>query len=68
VNEEESTAHRSRVIAELRELIDAIDRRMRHVERVGEIQIAREAAALRSAAMARIEELEDASSPPRSSR
>jgi len=45
------------VIVALRELIDAIDRRVPQVERLGEIRIAREAAALRTQALARIEQL-----------
>ena len=41
----------------LRDLVDALDRRVPNAERVGEAQIAIEAAALRRAAMQRIEEL-----------
>ena len=41
----------------LHELIEALDRRVPHVERVGEIRIACEAAALRKKAVARIDEL-----------
>ena len=41
----------------LRELVDALDRRVPHVERAGETRIAVEAAALRKAALNRIEEL-----------
>lgn len=44
-------------IGMLRDLVDALDRRVPHVERVGEAQIACEAAALRMAALLRIEEL-----------
>jgi hypothetical protein len=47
---------RKRIVA-LRELIEAIDRRVAHVERLGEVRIAREAAALRLQALARIEQL-----------
>lgn len=54
----------SRVIAALGELIDALDSRVPHVERVGEIQIAREAAMLRSEAVKRINELRRAGSDP----
>jgi hypothetical protein len=50
------------MVAALRELIDALDRRVPHVERVGELRIAREAAALRKLALARIEELQRAAS------
>jgi hypothetical protein len=45
------------IIATLREFIDAIDRRVPHVERAGEARIARDAAALRQEAVNRIEEL-----------
>jgi hypothetical protein len=41
----------------LRELVDALDRRVAHVERLGEARIAREAAALRREAVNRIQEL-----------
>jgi hypothetical protein len=49
---------RTRTVRELRELIAALDRRVPHVERVGEIAIARAAAALKSEALKRIGELE----------
>jgi hypothetical protein len=49
---------RADVIRELLELIDAIDRRVPHVERAGEASIAREAAALKTKALKRIAELE----------
>ena len=41
----------------LREFVDALDRRVPHVERLGEVHIAREAAALRAEAAKRLEEL-----------
>jgi hypothetical protein len=47
---------RERVNA-LRELIEALDRRVPHVERLGEVGIARDAAALRQDAAKRLEEL-----------
>jgi hypothetical protein len=49
---------RARTIRELHELVMALDRRIPQVERVGEAAIARASAALKSAAMRRIEELE----------
>ena len=52
---------RDRVIA-LGELIASLDRLVRRVERVGEIPIALEAAALRGEAVTRIEELKSAAS------
>jgi hypothetical protein len=45
------------VVVALRELIEALDRRVPHVERLGEVRIARESAVLRKEAAARIEEL-----------
>ena len=45
-------------IRELRELIEALDRRVPQVERVGEVEIARAATGLRIEALRRIEELE----------
>lgn len=51
----------ARVLAALRELIGALDRRAPHAGRPGEIRIARDAQQLRREAVARIEELTDAS-------
>ncbi len=45
-------------IRHLRELIDALDRRVPRIERSGEIQIARDAAELREKALRRIASLE----------
>ena len=59
---ETDVVSRDRVIAALIELIDALDRRVPHVERAGEIAIAREAAALKKGALARIDELKRAGS------
>jgi hypothetical protein len=56
--EPEMAVARADVIRELLELIDAIDRRVPHVERAGEASIAREAAALKDKALKRIAELE----------
>jgi hypothetical protein len=57
-----SGSSREEVIGALAELIDALDRRVSPVERVGEGAIAREAAALRKAAVNRAEELRRAQS------
>ena len=43
----------------LHELIDALDRRVPHMERAGESSIASDAARLRAAAVKRLEELGD---------
>jgi hypothetical protein len=48
-------------VRELYELVAALERRVPHVERVGELSIARAAAALKTEALQRIEELERAS-------
>lgn len=42
----------------LRELIEALDRRVPQIERTGEVQIARDAASLREKALRRIAALE----------
>jgi len=39
---------RARALRNLRELIMALDRRVRHIERAGEVGIARDAATLRA--------------------
>ena len=44
---------------DLQELIDALDRRLPGVERAGELDIARDAEALRGKAVARLAELID---------
>ena len=49
---------RSDAIGELHELIAALDRRLPQVQRIGEIEIAREAATLKALALKRIEALE----------
>ena len=48
----------SSVVRELRDLIEALDRRVPQVQRAGEVSIARDAAALKARAVRRIEELE----------
>jgi hypothetical protein len=53
------------IIATLRELIAALDERVPRVERAGEAQIAKDSAALREAAVTRIEELTRAGSNSR---
>ena len=49
------------LINRLRELIDALDSRVPHLERDGEVKIAGEAAALRTQALQRLAELEGTS-------
>jgi hypothetical protein len=49
---------RRQLISRLRELIEALDSRVPHLEREGEVHIATDAAALKSKAIARIAQLE----------
>lgn len=51
-------ADRTPALRHLRELIAALDRRVPHIERIGETAIARDAATLREKALARIAQLE----------
>jgi hypothetical protein len=52
------TEDRMQTLQNLRELIAALDRRVPHIERDGEVAIARMAATLKERALARIAELE----------
>jgi hypothetical protein len=47
-----------RAIRHLRQFVEALDRRVPHIERVGEAQIADDAAALKEKALRRIAQLE----------
>jgi hypothetical protein len=51
-------ADRARALRHLRELIAALDRRVPHFERSGEMAIARDAATLRAKALERLAQLE----------
>ena len=53
-----SNASRAESLRHLRELVDALDRRVPQVERIGEDTIARDAAALKKKALKRIADLE----------
>ena len=57
-------ADKDLVVRALRELVDALDRRVAHVERLGEARIARDAAGLRKEALHRIRELTADGSDP----
>lgn len=57
-------ARNHKIVADLRELIEALDRRVPRLEREGERDIARDAAALKTEAMKRIAELEESSPAP----
>jgi hypothetical protein len=54
-----SEADRQRAIRHLRQLVDALNRRVPHVERVGEAAIARDAADLMQKALKRLKALEE---------
>jgi hypothetical protein len=60
VADKKKTAEGDRLRAQrhLRELIAALDRRVPHVERLGEVEIARAAAALKKKALQRLAKLE----------
>jgi len=59
-----SDADRPQMIADLHELVDALDRRVPHPDRAGEMAIARDSAGLKKAAEDRIAQLEDTPEPP----
>jgi hypothetical protein len=63
-DEHQRDASNRELLDALGELIDALDRRVPQVERLGEVRIAREAAALRKEAVTRIEQLRAAESDP----
>jgi hypothetical protein len=52
--------NRTDALRQLRELIAALDLRVPHIERAGEIAIARDAAGLKQQALARIAQIESA--------
>jgi hypothetical protein len=52
-----SGTHREQLLAELTELVEALDRRRPALESAGEARVAREAAALKAHATLRISEL-----------
>ena len=62
MNDTDRMLDRDRVVAALRELVEALDRRVPQVERLGEMHIAREGAALREEALRRIQEISTARS------
>jgi hypothetical protein len=57
LNGPDRQSDRERLVTALRELVEALDRRVPHVERLGEVGIARDAAALRQEAAKRLEAL-----------
>ena len=57
IGEAEQATRSAHIVATLQELIEAIDSRVPQVDRIGETQIATDAAALRQEAVKRIEEL-----------
>lgn len=57
-DKQDTDVYRNKLIRRLRELIEALERRLPHLERESEIRIADEAAALKQKALERIAELE----------
>ena len=55
----DADAERKRAIRHLRQLVDALNRRVPHIERVGEAKIARDAAELMKEALKRLKALEE---------
>lgn len=53
-----SDAERKRAVRHLRQLIEALNQRVPHIERAGEAKIARDAAELMEKALARLKALE----------
>ena len=58
-----SEVHRQQMLADLHELVEALDRRVPHPDRDGEHAIATDSADLKKDAEERIAELEDAPAP-----
>jgi hypothetical protein len=58
VTKEEKALHAREVLGDLRRLIEALDARVPQLERIGEAQIAHEAADLRERALAMIRRIE----------
>jgi len=59
MTETEKALARKRAIRHLRQLIDALNRRVPHMERVGEARIARDAEDLKARALKRLKSLEE---------
>jgi hypothetical protein len=55
--DDERATQAREMLAELQQLVEALDRRVPHLERVGEAQIARDAAGLRQQAVSLIERI-----------
>ena len=53
-----ASPHRQKLLVHLRELVEALDRRVPHLEREGEVRIVAEAAALKRKALELIAKLE----------
>jgi hypothetical protein len=58
-NQEEKSAQTRQMLVDLNQLIEALDRRVPRLERIGEQQIAHEAADLRARAISLIRKIED---------
>lgn len=55
---DDGAVHAREMLTDLYELIEALDRRVPHMERLGEAQIARDAADLRERALSLIRDIE----------
>jgi hypothetical protein len=59
INQSDKGAQTREMLGDLRQLIEALDRRVPRLERIGEQQIAHEAADLRARAVSLIRKIED---------
>jgi hypothetical protein len=58
ITQEDKTAKAREMLSDLYQLVEALDRRVPHIERIGEAQIAHDAADLRERAVSLIQRIE----------
>lgn len=58
ITQEDRTAKAREMLSDLYQLVEALDRRVPHIERIGEAQIAHDAADLRERAVSLIQRIE----------
>jgi hypothetical protein len=58
ITDEERAAHMREMVSDLRRLVEAVDRRVPRLERLGEAQIAHDAADLRERALSLIQRID----------
>ncbi len=58
ITHEEKAAHMREMVSDLRRLVEAVDRRVPRLERLGEAQIAHDAADLRERALSLIQRID----------